>query len=134
MRANQLRQWFASMAYVLVTALRRIGLAGTELATATCGTIRLKLLKISALVTRSVRRIRVAMASSCPTPPTSASPTPDCAADPQSSPIFQRHQQTPALIAPRRCAQPRLIPAPQPHGSMTPPLAALAKVPVRNAS
>ena len=66
MRANQLRLWFASMAYVLVTALRRIGLAGTELATATCGTIRLKLLKIGALVTRSVRRIRVAMASSCP--------------------------------------------------------------------
>ena len=66
MRANQLRLWFASMAYVLVTALRRIGLAGTELATATCGSIRLKLLKIGALVTHSVRRIRVAMASSCP--------------------------------------------------------------------
>src|SRR4051812_23487083 len=66
LRANQLRLWFASMAYVLVTALRRIGLAGTELATATCGSIRLKLLKIGALVTRSVRRIRVAMASSCP--------------------------------------------------------------------
>jgi Transposase DDE domain group 1 len=47
-------------------ALRRIGLAGTELATATCGSIRLKLLKIGAPVTRSVRRIRVAMASSCP--------------------------------------------------------------------
>ena len=66
MRANQLRLWFASMAYVLVAALRRIGLAGTELATATCGSIRLKLLKIGALVTHSVRRIRVAMASSCP--------------------------------------------------------------------
>jgi Transposase DDE domain group 1 len=66
MRANQLRLWFASMAYVLVAALRRIGLAGSELATATCGSIRLKLLKIGALVTRSVRRIRVAMASSCP--------------------------------------------------------------------
>ena len=66
MRANQLRLWFASMAYVLVTALRRIGLAGTELATATCGSIRLKLLKIGALVTRSARRIRIAMASSCP--------------------------------------------------------------------
>jgi hypothetical protein len=54
------------MAYVLVTALRRIGLAGTELATATCGSIRLKLLKIGALVTGSVRRVRIAMASSCP--------------------------------------------------------------------
>jgi hypothetical protein len=66
MRANQLRLWFASMAYGLVTALRRLGLAGTELANATCGSIRLKLLKIGALVTRSVRRIRIAMASSCP--------------------------------------------------------------------
>ena len=66
MRANQLRLWFASMAYVLVTALRRLALAGTELASATCGSIRLKLLKIGALVTRSVRRVRIAMASSCP--------------------------------------------------------------------
>jgi hypothetical protein len=66
MRANQLRLWFASMAYVLLTALRRIGLAHTELENATCGTIRLKLLKIGAQVTRSVRRIRIAMASACP--------------------------------------------------------------------
>jgi hypothetical protein len=66
MRANQLRLWFASMAYVLLTALRRIGLAHTELANATCGTIRLKLLKIGAQVTRSVRRIKIAMASACP--------------------------------------------------------------------
>src|SRR5215210_1604150 len=48
MRANQLRLWFASMAYVLICALRRIGLAFTQFATATCGTIRLKLLKIGA--------------------------------------------------------------------------------------
>jgi hypothetical protein len=66
MRANQLRLWFASMAYVLLTALRRIGLAHTEFANATCGTIRLKLLKIGAQVTRSVRRIKIAMASACP--------------------------------------------------------------------
>jgi hypothetical protein len=66
MRANQLRLWFASMAYVLVEALRRIGLAGTELAKATCGTIRLKLLKIGALVRLSVRRVKLAMASGCP--------------------------------------------------------------------
>ena len=66
MRANQLRLWFASMAYVLLAALRRIALTHTRLATATCGTIRLKLLKIGALVTRSVRRIRIAMASACP--------------------------------------------------------------------
>ncbi len=66
MRANQLRLWFAAFAYVLLAALRRIGLAGTAMATATCGTIRLKLLKIGALVTTSVRRIKIAMASSCP--------------------------------------------------------------------
>jgi hypothetical protein len=66
MRANQLRLWFASMAYVLLCALRRIGLAGTRFADATCGTIRLKLLKIGALVRISVRRIKFAMASACP--------------------------------------------------------------------
>jgi hypothetical protein len=66
MRANQLRLWFASMAYILLCALRRIGLAGTRFADATCGTIRLKLLKIGALVRISVRRIKFAMASACP--------------------------------------------------------------------
>jgi hypothetical protein len=66
MRANQLRLWFASMAYVLVGALRRIGLAHTQFAQATCGTIRLKLLKIGALVRVSVRRVKIAMASACP--------------------------------------------------------------------
>jgi hypothetical protein len=66
MRANQLRLWFASMAYVLVSALRRRALAATRLARATCGTIRAKLFKIGALVTVSVRRVRVAMASACP--------------------------------------------------------------------
>jgi hypothetical protein len=66
MRANQLRLWFAAMAYVLLCALRRIGLAHTQFAKATCGTIRLALLKIGALVRTSVRRIKVAMASGCP--------------------------------------------------------------------
>jgi hypothetical protein len=66
MRANQLRLWFASFAYVLLDALRRIGLRHTQLAAATCGTIRLKLLKIGAQVRTSVRRIKVAMASACP--------------------------------------------------------------------
>jgi Transposase DDE domain group 1 len=65
-RANQLRLWFASFAYVLLEALRRIGLRHTQFATATCGTVRLKLLKIGAQVRRSVRRIKVAMASACP--------------------------------------------------------------------
>ena len=67
MRANQLRLWFHSMAYVLLCALRRIGLHDTEFAQASCGTIRLKLLKIGALVRISVRRIKIAMASACPT-------------------------------------------------------------------
>ena len=66
MRANQLRLWFAAMAYVLVCAVRRIALRHTQFAQATCGTIRLKLFKIGALVRVSVRRIKIAMASACP--------------------------------------------------------------------
>src|ERR671929_9184 len=66
MRANQLRLWFASMAYVLLCALRRIGLAHTQFAEATCGTLRVALLRIGAQVRRSVRRIKVAMASAHP--------------------------------------------------------------------
>jgi hypothetical protein len=66
MRANQLRLWFASMAYVLLEGMRRIALQATELADASCGTIRRKLLKVGALVTISVRRIKFAMASGCP--------------------------------------------------------------------
>ena len=65
MRANQLRLWFASFAYVLICALRRLGLAHTQFAEATCGTIKLKLLKIGALVTISARRIKFAFASAC---------------------------------------------------------------------
>jgi Transposase DDE domain group 1 len=66
MAANQLRLWFSSMAYVLVNSLRRLALQTTDLADATCGSIRRKLFKIGALVTVSVRRIKFAMASGCP--------------------------------------------------------------------
>jgi hypothetical protein len=66
MRANQLRLWLSSLAYVLMCAVRRIGLVGTKLASATCGTIRLVLLKLGARVTISVRRVKLAFASSCP--------------------------------------------------------------------
>ena len=66
MRANQLRLWLSSLAYVLMCAVRRIGLPGTVLERATCGTIRLQLLKIGALVTISVRRVKLAFASACP--------------------------------------------------------------------
>jgi hypothetical protein len=57
LRANQLRLYFSSLAYVLVEALRRLGLAGTEWAEAQAGTIRLKLLKIAAQVRITARRI-----------------------------------------------------------------------------
>lgn len=66
MRANQLRLWLSSMAYVLICALRRIGLSHTRFAKASCGSIRLALLKIGAVVTTSVRRIKIAMTSACP--------------------------------------------------------------------
>ncbi len=66
MQANQLRLWFASMAYVLVNELRRIALPHTQFAKATLGTIRLKLLKIGALIRITVRRIHLAMTTGCP--------------------------------------------------------------------
>jgi Transposase DDE domain group 1 len=66
LRSNQLRLYFSSVAYVLLSALRRLGLVGTELARAQCGTMRLCLLKIGALVRVTVRRVWVSLASSCP--------------------------------------------------------------------
>jgi hypothetical protein len=68
-RANQLRLWLSSAAYVLMHALRRVGLTGTKLAKACANTIRLKLLKIGAVVTVSVRRVRLAMSEACPNQP-----------------------------------------------------------------
>jgi hypothetical protein len=59
LRANQLRLYFSSLAYVLLEALRRLGLAGTEWAQAQADTIRLKLLKIAAQVHLTARRIWV---------------------------------------------------------------------------
>jgi len=66
LQANQLRLWMASMAYVLVESIRRLALKKTQLAQATCGTIRRKLFKIGALVTISVRRVKIACATACP--------------------------------------------------------------------
>jgi hypothetical protein len=66
MRANQIRLFFSSMAYVLLESFRRLGLAGTEMAEAQCQTVRLKLLKIGALVRVTVRKVWVSLASSCP--------------------------------------------------------------------
>lgn len=64
-RANQTRLYFSSIAYVLLEALRRIGLRGTDMAEALCGTIRTKLLKIGARIRVTARRIWVAMAQAC---------------------------------------------------------------------
>ena len=66
MRANQLRLWFAYMAYVLLCALRRIGLAYTQFAEATCATIRLKLPKLGDLLRISMQCLKLAAASACP--------------------------------------------------------------------
>lgn len=65
-RANQLRLWLSSAAYLLMHALRRLGLANTTLARACAHTIRLKLLKIGAVVRVSVRRVKLAMSQACP--------------------------------------------------------------------
>jgi hypothetical protein len=64
--ANQFRVLLSAAAYVLVETLRRVGLAGTELAQAQVDTIRLKLLKIGARVVRSVRRLVLHLASGYP--------------------------------------------------------------------
>jgi len=66
MRANELRLWFSSVGYVLMTALQRLGLPQTELAAAQCDTIRLKLLKIGAQIRVTVRRVWVSLAESYP--------------------------------------------------------------------
>ncbi len=66
MRANELRLWFSSVAYTLMTALRRLGLKNTSMARARCDTIRLKLLKIGARIRVTVRKVWVSLAESCP--------------------------------------------------------------------
>jgi len=66
MRANQLRLWLSSVAYTLMQALRRLGLRGTKLDKAQCGTIRLKLLKIGAQVRVTVRKVWVSFSESYP--------------------------------------------------------------------
>jgi len=66
MFSNQVRLWFASVAYLLLSAFRRWGLRGTDLAKAQCHTIRLKLLKLGARIRVTVRRIVVSIATGCP--------------------------------------------------------------------
>jgi hypothetical protein len=64
--SNQLRLWFATLAYLLMERLRALGLAGTDLARATVGSMRLKLLKVAAQVSVSVRRVYVQLSSAYP--------------------------------------------------------------------
>jgi hypothetical protein len=66
MRANQLRLWFASVAYLFFELLRHEGLAQTNMKTAQCETLRLKLLKIGAFVRITTRRVVVSLASGYP--------------------------------------------------------------------
>jgi len=68
LRSNQIRLYFSSVAYVLMQALRRLGLQGTEWAHAQCTTLRLKLLKIGALIRITVRKVWVSMATGYPYP------------------------------------------------------------------
>lgn len=64
--SNQLRLWLASFAYLLLERVRALGCHGTELARATAGSIRLKLLKVAARVTVSVRRVYIQLSSAYP--------------------------------------------------------------------
>ena len=66
LRANQLRLLLHSFAYVMMQTLRRVGLAGTRLAKAQCGTIRNKLLKVGVRVCVSARRIKLSFSESWP--------------------------------------------------------------------
>ena len=64
--ANQFRLLLSSCAYVLMETLRRIGLAGSELCRAQASTLRLKLIKIGAVVVRNTRRVRFLLSSAYP--------------------------------------------------------------------
>jgi len=66
LRSNQVRLYFSSVAYLLVEALRRLRLAGTEWARAQCDTLRLKLLKIGAQIRVTVRRVWISLAEGYP--------------------------------------------------------------------
>lgn len=64
--ANQFRLLLSSLAYILMERLRALALKGTEAARHQAQTIRVKLLKIGAVVIRNTRRVRVLLSSSCP--------------------------------------------------------------------
>jgi Transposase DDE domain group 1 len=87
------------MAYVPICALRRIGLTKTVFANATCGTIRLKLLKIGALIRISVRRVRIAMTSACPAADDRLAPPADWPTPPRPAPRPSETRRRNAPIA-----------------------------------
>ena len=64
--ANQMRLWFSAMAYLLVERLRSLALCGGDLAAASLGSVRLRLLKVAAAVKISARRVHVALCSAFP--------------------------------------------------------------------
>jgi hypothetical protein len=66
LRSNQLRLWFSAVAYLLVSGLRRLGLEGTALARAQCGTLRCRLLKIGGWVRVQAQRVLVSLSEACP--------------------------------------------------------------------
>jgi len=66
LRSNQLRLWFSAVAYVLMSGLRRLGLAGTALSAGQCGTLRERLLKIGGWVRVTATRVCVSLCESCP--------------------------------------------------------------------
>jgi Transposase DDE domain group 1 len=66
LRSNQIRLYFSTVAYLLMQALRRWGLAGTELAKAQCNTVRLKLLKIGAQLRITVRKVWISLSAGYP--------------------------------------------------------------------
>lgn len=63
---NQFRVLLSALAYALVESIRRIALHGSELARARCDTIRLKLLKIGAVIIRNTRRVKLLYSSAYP--------------------------------------------------------------------
>ena len=66
LRANQLRLWFSTLAYLLMNQFRQVGLKGSKWAGASCATIRLRFLKIGAVVRVTVRRVWVSLSSAYP--------------------------------------------------------------------
>jgi len=63
---NQIRLLLSGLAYTLIEAIRRLGLQNTELSTASCGTIRLKLFKIGAVLLKNTRRVQMLLSSAYP--------------------------------------------------------------------